>query len=221
MSMIGHFRHISARALDALIRDPELSEVIGLFAAPSASKLPPELEAMIAKMPPEQAALMMKGAAQLMAQNGLLDALQALQAPAAAKLEKAGLDASDIAVSPLSVEKAWQGLHLVLSGFSEGPTPPPGSVVLGGIEIGEDLAYGPMRYLTVEEVAVAASSLLALGVEDFRARCDLEALVAAKAYAINPDDPSAADWLTEAYSELREYFRQATGLGRAMVIYLT
>ena len=61
----------------------------------------------------------------------------------------------------LPVEKAWHGLHFVLTGTAWGTVAPLGLAVLGGEECGQDTGYGPPRYLDVPQVReVAEAGLL-------------------------------------------------------------
>ena len=77
---------------------------------------------------------------------------------------------------------------MALACTASAPTPPPGDAVLGGQPIGKDVGYGPMRYLTADEVKVSSAALSALSDNDFRRRCDPAALRAAEAYAIDYED---------------------------------
>lgn len=59
----------------------------------------------------------------------------------------------------IDVDKAWHGIHFLLTGDAWGGEPPLVNVVLGGTELGDDVGYGPARYLTADEVRAAAEAL--------------------------------------------------------------
>jgi len=52
----------------------------------------------------------------------------------------------------LDIDKSWHGIHFLLKGNEWGGTPPARDVILGGIAYGEDIGYGPARFLNIEEV---------------------------------------------------------------------
>src|SRR5262249_52878748 len=67
---------------------------------------------------------------------------------------------------PLAIGKGRQGLHCLLTGDAESTDGEVGAVILGGAEIGEDVGYGPARYLEPAEVAALSAALSRDGVED-------------------------------------------------------
>ena len=82
-------------------------------------------------------------------------------------LRSEGFTDADL-TAEVDIEKRWQWLHDMLARV----TPPSGRVlgyaVMGGTEIGEDLGYGPVRYLAAADVAVAAADLGSLSLDDLR-----------------------------------------------------
>src|SRR5690349_11334743 len=54
----------------------------------------------------------------------------------------------------LDLDKAWHGLHFLLTGTDWGGTPPLNFIVAGGETIGDvDVGYGPARAFTPEQLA--------------------------------------------------------------------
>ncbi len=119
----------------------------------------------------------------------------------------------------IDVDKAWQGLHFLLTGDPWGGAGPLAQVVLGGVEIGEDVGYGPARYITADEVRAAAAALGDLSSESFASRYDRAALQANNIY---PDiwDEDGLEYLAAFFDELRDYFMDAAEKGNAMLKYL-
>jgi hypothetical protein len=111
----------------------------------------------------------------------------------------------------LSLDKAWHGVHYLLSGRAEEPTSEaPGNAVLGGTEIGDDdFGYGPARYFTPSEVADIASALGRPGLDDeTEARYKPDRLIELEIYPGGWDD-DAREWLLDALDDLREFFHEA------------
>jgi hypothetical protein len=96
-----------------------------------------------------------------------------------------------------------------------------GQAVLGGDALGEDLGYGPCRFLTPEQVRVTADALTDLSVPGFRGRYDPAALNAASVYPGHWEDPDNREWVAGAFQKVSEYFREAAAAGEAMLLYLT
>jgi len=122
----------------------------------------------------------------------------------------------------IDVDKAWQGIHFLLAGDPWGGEPPLANVVLGGTEIGDDVGYGPARYLTVDEVESAARALKDITPERFRTRYFAAELSKNEVY---PDiwddaDDDAVGYLSTWYETLRDYFIDAANNGNAMLKYL-
>jgi Domain of unknown function (DUF1877) len=121
----------------------------------------------------------------------------------------------------LNVDKAWQGIHFVLTGDAWSGEPPLSNVVLGGTEIGEDLGYGPVRYLTPEEVAEVATALAPIDADEFANRYDPDELAGNDIYAFDYDHPDdELEYFKDAYVELRGYFQDASAKGNAMLVFL-
>ena len=122
----------------------------------------------------------------------------------------------------IDVDKAWHGIHYLLASDAWGGEPPLANVVLGGTEIGDDVGYGPARYLTVDEVEAAARALKDITPERFRARYVAAELSQNEIYPEiwDDSDDDAVGYLTTWYETLRDYFIDAANNGHAMIKYL-
>lgn len=120
------------------------------------------------------------------------------------------------------VDKAWHGIHFLLAcnpGDGEDPT---AKAVLGGTEIGDDLGYGPARYLTVAEVQEVADAIRPIDREELARRFNARAMAEADIYAFQPEDAEAElEYFTSYYEELKRYYEDAAKNGKAMLLFLT
>lgn len=121
----------------------------------------------------------------------------------------------------IDVDKAWHGIHFLLTGEAWEGAGPAAMAVLGGTEIGDDVGYGPARYLTPDEVREVAAALAPITAADLGTRFDADALAKADIYPnIWGEGDEAATYLTEYYDELRSYYLDAASKGNAMLKYL-
>jgi hypothetical protein len=122
----------------------------------------------------------------------------------------------------IDVDKAWHGIHFLLTRDAWGGEPPLANVVLGGTEIGEDVGYGPVKFLTADEVRAAAAALQGITPDAFRSRYVASELTANKIYPEIWDDADddVAGYLTDYYATLRDYFLDAASKGHAMMKYI-
>jgi hypothetical protein len=119
----------------------------------------------------------------------------------------------------LEIDKAWHGLHYLLTGEAWGGAPPLANAVLGGEEIGEDFGYGAARYLTPGQVKEVATALSGVSEEELTNRFDPDAMRAAQIYGISGDDDDL-EYLLEYFRPLVEYYQDASQKGNAMLLYL-
>lgn len=122
----------------------------------------------------------------------------------------------------VDVDKAWHAIHFVLNGDVWGGDGPLGLAVMGGEEIGEDVGYGPARFLTPTEVHQVAQALLDFSPEQFGSRFDAQALHAAEIYPqIWLDDhDEAREYVVSHYSLLVDFYRSAAGRGDGALLFL-
>jgi|SRR5271165_3004905 len=122
----------------------------------------------------------------------------------------------------LDLEKSWHVLHYLLTGKAEDAPPPFGNAILGGQEIGDDLGYGPARFLTPEQVRHVASALASVTKEDLAHRFDLDAMTKAHIYPVHgaSADESELELAQEYFELLSRYYAEAAAAGNAMLLYV-
>lgn len=124
----------------------------------------------------------------------------------------------------LDVDKAWHGIHYLLTGTAWTGEAPVNFIVQGGREIGKvDVGYGPARALKSSEVREVAAALEALPPEELADRYDPEEMSRLEIYPeIWTRDPDE-DWqsyLIDNYTELRNFVLRAAERGYGLLVYL-
>lgn len=147
------------------------------------------------------------------------DALRPILADAArinAALEGEG----DDAIAMVDLDKAWHGVHFLLTGTAWEGEGPIASLLLGGHASTEDVGYGPARGLTAAEARAFRDALAGLDEAELHRRFDPKRMTALEIY---PDvwDRGAeseqlfemlADGVTELRSILDVAVRESAGL---------
>jgi hypothetical protein len=249
MSMMGIFREIPPPLLARLKADPSLveeivrgeagsgadplraghgaeaAEVMKRTVADSAEEilkhLPPDQRQMIDALPAEQRSLFVKRFGEEFARVTMGG--KAAMSPTPKK--QSSIAERDVGAL-LDIEKAWHGLHYLLTGNAEQAVPGAGEAVLGGSTIGPQLGYGPARLLKAEEVALVSSALSSLTRDALRARFDPKAMSRAQVYPGGWDDSSRegdevnVDWLLAAFDDLRDFYQTVASRGSAILLYL-
>lgn len=124
----------------------------------------------------------------------------------------------------LSLEKAWHGLHFLLSGDPWGGDGPEAFLLAGGTAQGSDLGYGPARVFEPAEVSDIAAALQEINPEELWSRFDAGELAGAEIYgtdweAEHPDD--LREEYLEYYQALREFLSRTAASGQAMRLTMT
>jgi len=120
----------------------------------------------------------------------------------------------------ISLDKAWHGVHYLLCGDVEPGSAIPSHAVLGGVEVGEDLGYGPARYFEAGKVDQIAQALSTASLEaEMIARFDPAKMTSLEIY---PGGWKAGDvdWLMEEFRRLRKFYDDASAAKLAIVTSL-
>lgn len=118
----------------------------------------------------------------------------------------------------LDLEKSWHVLHYLLTGRVNEAPPPLGNAILGGTEIGEDLGYGPARFLSPGQVREVAVALAAISKKDLADRFNLEAIMLAHVYPVR--DESELELAQQYFEDLSEFYADTAASGNAMLLYI-
>jgi Domain of unknown function (DUF1877) len=132
-------------------------------------------------------------------------------------------DGDDEAPNSIDVDKAWHGIHFMLTGKADGGDEPLALAVLGGEEVGGDVGYGPARFIEPEQVKAVAQALNALSVEAFAARFAPEPMQKAEVYPDIwvRDGQEALDYVLENYQLLVTLYTDAAQRGDGVIAWLS
>lgn len=135
--------------------------------------------------------------------------------------EPAG-DAQDEAdLETCELDKAWHGIHYLLTGSADQGEQPPGFLLNWGDEVGEDLGYGPARAYTSDQVAQIAGHLSGVTDADLRSRFDPDKMMNDGIYPTIWDrDPAVDDalgYVLAYFKELKEFISRTHARGYGMV----
>ena len=122
----------------------------------------------------------------------------------------------------IDIDKAWHGIHYLLTGTADRGAEALSWAVLGGVEIGEEIGYGPARFLEPGEVQSVAAWLPDDTV--FRSRFDPQAMEKAKIYPEViwvRDGNEALDYLLENYRALVAFYKSAAERGDGAILWLS
>jgi Domain of unknown function (DUF1877) len=211
MSMIGHIRQITPDELRKMQRNPASVRKLlhGKVRAKSAN-----VRAALERVTEFGKQAMLTGAGKDPARREEIR-LQILR-----ELESAGvkLPGDGPNEDGLSMEKSWHTLHYLLTGSAEEVTSPLGNAILGGKPLGDDVGYGPARFLTPKKVREVAAALAQLSKDDLTRRFDLPAMLAAQIYACN--DEGELELAMHYFDHMVRYYADAAAHGNAMLLYI-
>lgn len=125
----------------------------------------------------------------------------------------------------LDIDKAWQGIHFLLTGTDMGGEPPLDFILRPEDWIGDvDVGYGPARAVRSGEVREISAALGRLPREELAKRFDPERMMELGVYPeIWDRDPAEDDtlgYLLDYYDDLRSFVRRAADRGHGLIVYL-
>ena len=126
----------------------------------------------------------------------------------------------------IDLDKAWHGIHFLLTGSAGEGAEPLCYLVSGGETIGNvDVGYGPARALTSKQVATFNAALTQVAADELRQRFDPRAMTEAEIYPEiwerDPQEDDALDYLLEFFEDLKSFVEKTKEQGKGMIIYLT
>lgn len=124
------------------------------------------------------------------------------------------------------LDKAWQGIHYLLTGTALEGEPPLNFICADGVEIGDvDVGYGPARAITAAEVRAIDTALSALSNDDLRKRFNPQEMMKLEIYPEiwdrDPADDDTLAYLIENIDVLRAFVRKAVDNNRGMILYIS
>ncbi|HEV6967074.1 YfbM family protein [Roseateles sp.] len=121
----------------------------------------------------------------------------------------------------LDIDKSWAAIHFMLTGTLWGGEPPESLPILGGSEIGADMGYGPLRYLTPPEVNAAHGVLAQIPAAELKKRFIPEKLEEAEVYPSGiwlEEGEEGFEYIEYWYEQLRTFYASAAQAGHAVLL---
>jgi len=135
--------------------------------------------------------------------------------------EEPGQPRFEFPVVECDIDKAWHGIHFVLTGTDAEQPLPLGFILNGGTDIGDDLGYGPARLLTAQQVGEIATALEPFDAAAFAQRVDHKALCEHSIYSMDEDcEEDDREYLCEFFGELRAFMEAAGERGDGVLVTL-
>jgi hypothetical protein len=123
----------------------------------------------------------------------------------------------------LDLDKAWHGIHYLLTGSATEGTVPLCFLLVGGQPIGEDFGYGPPRCFSPAEVGAVAAALSSVSSDALRARYDPKVMQRLDVYPgiwVREGDEGFA-FVHNYFEELKQFVAGAAENGEALVLFLS
>jgi hypothetical protein len=120
------------------------------------------------------------------------------------------------------LDKAWQGIHWLLTGSEFCTDEPLCYLVAGGQEVSfADFGYGPPRTLTSSQIAAWDDALSKISPEELGRRFDAKAMLAAKIYPQIWIEPDSLNYLLDSYRRLKDFVAASRKTQSGLLIYLS
>jgi len=142
------------------------------------------------------------------------------------EVEAEELTLSEGEVQNTDLDKAWHGIHYLLTGTSYEGEGPASFLLTGGKAVGNvDVGYGPARALMPDEVQDFHQALSAISAEDLRARFNPAEMMALDIYPDiwdrDPVEDDTLDYCLQYFKTLREFVGAAASRKQGLLIYIS
>lgn len=130
-------------------------------------------------------------------------------------------DGDDEPENYIDVDKAWNGIHYLLTGTAFEGEPPLSWAILGGKEVGDDVGYGPARFLTADQVKNISQALPDL--EVFKAGFSPKEMDESEIYPDGiweRDGEEALEYLVDNYKRMVEFYQSAASRNDWVILWM-
>ena len=123
------------------------------------------------------------------------------------------------------LDKAWHGIHYLLTGTAWEGAEPLNFIVCGGTEVGDiDVGYGPARVFSSNDVKTIAAALRSLDDSAVRERFNPEEMMSLEIYPNiwdrAPEDDDTLGYCIEYLSDLRRFLADAANNSMGIMLYI-
>jgi hypothetical protein len=124
------------------------------------------------------------------------------------------------------LDKAWHGIHYLLTGTAWEGTPPLDFLVEGGTQVGQiDPEHGPLRAYRNDEVRAIYDAVSVMGPYELRKRFNPRDMAAKEIYpdiwTKTPNEEESLRYLMDNLDRLRGYLRETLDSGFGVLVFLT
>jgi hypothetical protein len=123
----------------------------------------------------------------------------------------------------LYIDKAWHGIHFILTDSSCEGEKPQSLVILGGDDIGEDFGYGPGKLIMPDDVIEVSNYLKSIDLLSLRKKYNPEVFEKAEIYPQgiwHEKKIEAYEYIERYLKKVIEYYNIAAKLNRAVIKYI-
>ena len=127
---------------------------------------------------------------------------------AASFVEAAVDDQDELGADFLDIDKAWHGIHFLLTGSVWEGDPPLRWAVFAPTQLGEDVGYGPARLLTADQVVEVRKALAPITGDHLKKKCNWTLMNDSEIY---PQGWRAGDedYIAENFAQLKKLYESA------------
>ncbi len=131
---------------------------------------------------------------------------------------------AEVGDTEIDIDKAWNGIHYLLTGSVESNGTLASKVIMGGEDIGLDRGYGPAQLLKPAEVKAIAQLLDGTTPDILRQRFKPKEMTRADVYPgviWERDGDEALRYVLDYYKKLVTFYKRAAERGQAVILVIS
>jgi len=131
---------------------------------------------------------------------------------------------AEVGDTEVDLDKAWHGIHYLLTGSVESNGTLASKVIMGGEDIGPDRGYGPAQLLKPAEVKAIAQLLEATTPDMLRKRFKPKEMTRVDVYPgviWDRDGDEALSYVLDYYKKLVAFYKLAAERGQAVILAIS
>lgn len=131
---------------------------------------------------------------------------------------------AEVGDTEVDLDKAWHGIHYLLTGSIEPNGTLASKVIMGGEDIGPDQGYGPAQLLKPDEVKEIAQLLERTTPDMLRERYKPKEMTRAGVYPAiiwERDGNEALEYVLDYYKKLLAFYKRAAERGQAIIFAIS